>query len=1026
MNLFPYVHRHAKAFLFTAAVLLISGIAATLNLPLSLFPDVTFPRIVVLADNGEQPVERMMVEVTKPLEEAASSIPGVQTVRSITGRGSTEISIGLDWGTNVLQTLQLLQGRIANIRNALPANASIQAEQMTVSVFPIQGYSLTSERHSQVELRDIALYQIRPALMRVKGVARVEITGGDSREFLVQIRPADLSARRLSIRQVAEAIEKTNLVASSGILDNNYQMYLSLVSSLFVTTDNIGDVVVSVQNGVAVRVRDLADVSPSAADKFIRTTAHGQDAVLINVMKHPTGSTVQIGQDIADRLATLHLPADMRVENCYDQGDFIRSSILSTRDSIVFGIVLAMLVLLVFLRSWRISLVILFVVPTTIALTFLCLFAVGLTINIMTLGGIAAAVGLIIDDAIVIIENIFSQYARRHGTGNGGTGFRPLMFIDTASASLNELMPAIIGSTASTIVIHIPLAFLGGVTGAFFASLSVTMVFAMLISFILSITLAPLLSSFILREQDLRKEVSLETGQSALALWYERLLRRMLDHRWIAIPAALMIMLLTYGVYTRLGSDFMPEMDEGAFVLDYTSPPGTSLNETHRMLTGVEHILLTVPEVESYARRTGTQLGFFLTEPNNGDILVKLKKARARSIEEVIAEVRTRVETAEPALRIEFGQLMMDVIGDLTNNPAPVEIKLFGEATQVLHDKAAEVKRAIESVPGVVDAFDGVVISGPSFIVHVDPLKASLAGLSTAEVRDQIETIMRGTAETAMQKGEKMIPVRTRFPGAYRTDIDRIARLQVTNGEGILVPLSGIAVIEKTAGQAEIHREGLRQMVAVTARISGRDLGSTINEIKSRLASTVRLPEGVLLEYGGVYQTQQESFRGLLLVILAAFLLVFIVLLFEFGEFAVPLSIFIVNILSLAGVAVALWLTGVTLNISSLVGVIMIIGIVAENAIFVMHEFRLFQSSGLAMDEALIRATRLRARPILMTTLAAVLALTPLSLGIGAGAQMQRPLAIAVIGGFSTSSLLLFFGLPTIYRLLHRSGATEA
>ena len=1020
MNLFAYVHRHAKAFLFAVVVLLISGAAATLNLPLSLFPDVTFPRIVVLADNGEQPVERMMVEVTKPLEEAASSIPGVRTVRSITGRGSTEISIVLDWGTNVLQTLQLLQGRIANIRNELPATASIQAEQMTVSVFPIQGYSLTSDKHSQVELRDIALYQIRPALMRVNGVARVEVTGGDTREFLVRIRPADLNARHLNIRQVAEAINKTNLVASSGLVDNNYQLYLSLVSSLFVTTDDIRSVVVAVQSGVPVRVRDLADVDPSVADKFIRTTAHGQDAVLINVMKHPAGSTVQIGRDISEKLKTLHLPSDVRVENCYDQGDFIRSSILSTRDSILFGIVLAMLVLLVFLRSWRISLVILFIVPTTIALTFLCLYVAGLTINIMTLGGIAAAVGLIIDDSIVIIENIFSQYARRYGKGDGQNSFRPSMFIETASASVHELMPAIIGSTASTIVIHIPLAFLGGVTGAFFASLSVTMVFAMLISFVLSITLAPLLSSFVLREKDLRKEVSLERGESAIVRWYERLLRGMLVHQWIVVPLSLGILFLTYIVYMQLGSDFMPEMDEGAFVLDYTSPPGTALNETHRMLTDVERILMAIPEVEAYARRTGTQLGFFLTEPNSGDFLVKLKKNRTRSIGEVIGEVRTRVETAEPALRIEFGQLMMDVIGDLTNNPAPVEIKLFGDDAQLLNEKAREVKRAIEGVPGVVDAFDGIVISGPSFVIHVDPLKASLAGLNPADVRDQIETMMRGTAETAVQKGEKMIPVRIRLPDAYRTDVDRISRLQLTNNSGVLVSLSAVATIEKTVGQAEIHREGLRQMVAVTARIAGRDLGGTITDIKAKLASAVHLPDAIVLEYGGVYQTQQESFRGLLFVILAAFLLVFIVLLFEFGEFAVPLSIFIVNILSLVGVAGALWLTGVTLNISSLVGLIMIIGIVAENAIFVMHEFRLSYASGITMDEALIRATRLRARPILMTTLAAVLALTPLSLGMGPGAQMSRPLAIAVSGGFSTASLLLFFGLPMIYRILHR------
>jgi CzcA family heavy metal efflux pump len=1018
MNLFAYVRRHARAFLFTVAVLVLSGIAATLNLPVSLFPDVTFPRIVILADDGEQPAERMMVRVTKPLEEVASSVPGVRSVRSVTGRGSTEISIGLTWGSNVLQTLQLLEGRIENIGNDLPRSAAVQAEQMTVSVFPIAGYSLTSDTRSLVDLRDIALYQIRPALMRVPGVSRVEVTGGDTRELLLKVRPADLAARHLNIRQVADAVDKTNLVAASGFLDNNNQIYLSIVSGLIVTVDDINAIVVSAQNGVPIRVQDVADVAPSVADKYIRTTAHGQDAVLINVMKQPTGSTVQIGQDVVAALQTLHLPADIRFENFYDQADFIRSSILSTRDSIVIGVLLAMVVLLVFLRSWRISVVIFLVVPATIAATLLCLYAVGLTINIMTLGGIAAAVGLIIDDSIVITEKIFVEYAIHSRISPSEAGPGTSVFVTAASASLRGLMPAIIGSSASTIVINIPLAFLGGVTGAFFASLSATMIFALLISFFFSITLAPLLASFLLREVDFYHELQRQGRRSLLAEWYERVLSRLLRYRWMMVPAALAIAALTFVIFEQLGSDFMPQMDEGTFVLDYNSPPGTSLNETNRMLLAVEQILLDTPEVESYSRRTGTQLGFFLTEPNNGDFLVKLKNQRTRNIEEVISDVRDRVETAQPALRIEFGQLMMDVIGDLTNNPSPIEIKLFGDDAHELEKSATEVRRVIETVPGVVDPFDGIVISGPSFIIHVDPLRSQLAGLSAAEVRDEIETMIRGTAESSIQKGEKMIAVRTRFPDEYRTDVNLIARLRLTNPSGVLVPLSTIATIEKTAGQPEIHRDGLRQMVAVTARISGRDLGSTIAEIKSRLFSGVHFPPNLTVEFGGVYQTQQESFRGLVLVALAAFLLVFIVLLFEFGEFAVPISIFLVNILSLVGVAAALWMTRVRLNISSLVGMIMIIGIVAENAVFVMHEVKLVQAAGDNLDNALIRALRVRARPIVMTTLAAVCALAPLSLGIGAGAQMQQPLAIAVIGGFSTSSFLLFFGLPVIYRLM--------
>lgn len=1016
MFLFDYVRRHSKAILFTIVMFTLSGVALTWVMPVSLFPDVTFPRIVVLADNGEQPVERMMIEVTKPLEEVASSIPGVRTVRSITGRGSTEISIGLDWGSNVQQTLQMLQGRISNVRNELPVTASIQAEQMFVAVFPIQGYSLTSEKLSLVELRDIALYQIRPALLRVTGVAKVEIMGGDMREFLVTLSAAKLAAYHVNPDQVSEAINKTNVITASGLVENNYQLYLSLASGLVKSISDLESIVVSVQNGVPIRVSDVATVKPSVADRYIRTTAHGRDAVLINIIKQPTGSTVQIGKDVDAEVAKLTLPSEVRFENFYDQGDFIMRSIAGTRDSIIIGVLLAMTVLVVFLRSWRVTLVIALVVPATIAATLVCIYTVGLTINIMTLGGMAAAVGLIIDDSIVVIENIFKQYAHRKRLEES----QGRAMADASAHSLRFMMPAIIGSTASTIVIHIPLAFLGGVTGAFFASLSITMVCAMLISFLFSITLAPLLAALILRESDFVKEMEKEHRTSRAADWYGRVCEKLVRYRLLFIPAAMIVILATYGLYRSIGSGFLPEMDEGTFVLDYKTPAGTSLTETNRMLMKIEDILMTIPEMETYSRRTGAELGFFLTEPNGGDFLVKLKKERKRDIEEIISEVRSRVASSEPAIEIEFGQLMMDVIGDLSNNPSPVEIKLFGEDQQLLQTKAQEVKTLIATVPGVVDVFDGIVISGPSFVVDIDPAKAWQAGFNPSDVHEQLETIIRGRTESNVQKGEKLIGIRVRYPDIYRTDVDKIEGLQLMNSNNVPIPLQSIASFRKTVGQSEIRREGLRQFIAVTARTSGRDLGSTMGEIKKKLASRLVLPRGVTYDFGGVYQTQQESFIGLFLVALAAFMLVFVVLLFEFGEFAVPLSIFVINVLSLLGVFSALWLWGVTFNISSFVGVIMIIGIVAENAIFVMHSVKAFQKEGMTIDQAIVKAGQVRARPILMTTLAAVFALLPLALGIGTGAQMQQSLAVAVIGGFSISSLLLFFGLPMVYRLFHR------
>ncbi len=1016
MTLFDHVRRRATVVIFCAAILAAAGILSTLRLPVSLFPEITFPRIVILADNGEQPAERMMIEVTKPLEEVASSIRGIKIVRSITGRGSTEISLGLDWGTDVEKTLQILHSRITETQSSLPPTVSIQAEQMSVAVFPILGYSLTSDKLNQVELRDIAYYQIRPAIMQVNGVARVEVTGGETREFVVTVDPEKLAAYRLDIRQVSEAIRKANLVEATGLVDNNYQIYLSLVSGLLTNTDDIGSVVIAVRNGVPIHIGDVAEVKPSVAPTYIRTTAHGEPAVLISIIKQPTGSTVQIGQDVKAAVARLTLPADLRFENWYDQSDFIKSSISSTRDSIIVGIFLSMVVLLVFLRSWRVTSVMLVVVPVTIATTLACLYAIGETINIMTLGGIAAAVGLIIDDSIVVVENIFVQFTRQQESDPPGKSYFGAM----ATASLKELMPAIIGSTASTVVINIPLAFLGGVTGAFFASLSKTMIIALSISFLLSITLTPLLAAIILRVTDIKHEIAKTMRESRFSRWHERALRRLLRYRLAIIPLTLIILGASYIIYSRVGSGFMPDMDEGTFVLDYTSPAGTSLDETDRILRNVEQILMGIPEVESYSRRTGTQLGFFLTEPNTGDFLVKLKNQRSRTVDDIISEVRTKIESSLPSLEVDFGQLMMDVIGDLINNPKPIEIKLFGNDPALLQTKAEEYAKLIEGVPGVVDIFNGVVISGPSFIINVDPAKAAMAGLTAADVQGQLGAIMEGNVESSIQKGEKLIGIRVRFPEIYRHDLDRIENLRVVNNAGIAVPLTTIATIEKTAGQAEIYREGLRQYIAVSARIEGRDLGHTISNIKRVLSSQTKISKGITVEYGGVYQTQQESFRSLLLVALIAFILVFVVLLFEFGDLAVPFSVLMVSVLPLIGVLSALWITGISFNISSFVGLIMIIGIVAENGIFVMHQVKSSISAGMDIDSALIAASRMRARPIIMTTLAAILALMPLALGLGTGAQMQQPLAIAVIGGFSVSSLLLFFALPVGYRLLKR------
>ncbi|MFI5253074.1 MAG: efflux RND transporter permease subunit [Bacteroidota bacterium] len=1003
MSFTEKLERHPRAILFTIVILSIAGITAALNLPVSIFPDINFPRIVVLADNGEDPAERVMVTLTKPLEEAINSVPGVRNVRSKTARGAVEISINFDWGTDIILCQQLLQAKISSIRNQLPPTANVTVERMNATFFPIMGFSLTSDTLSLVELRDLALYTVRPALSRIRGVAQVRIVGGRTREFLVTIDPLKLAAYHLDIRQVSDALQKTNLVAAVGFMDANFHLNLTLVDNMYASLYALQNSVVTTRGNTPVILSDIAAVTPNEKDEYIRVTADNKEAVLINILRQPEGNSVQIAVDVKKALTDLRyqIPPQVHISNFYDESLIINDSLDALRDSILIGVGLAIIILIIFLRSTPLTLIAGLVIPVTVAITLLMLYVFNQTLNIMTLGGIAGSIGLIIDDVIVIAENAF-RHAEREKVG----------IMEGIRESVPELLPAVIGSSAATIVIHIPFAFLSGVTGAFFRSLSLTMALTLIISFFLSIIFVPLLMRLLIR---MKTDTSHETlAEGKIYFWYKQSLRFLLAHRKLVIPVIIFLLAGSYVLYTQIGSEFMPSMDEGAFILDYVSPPGTSLNETHRMLNAVENIITSIPEVETYSRRTGTELGFFLTEPNSGDMLIKLKKQRKRSADEIIDELRDRIQTSQPALRIEFGQAIQDLVGDLTNVPSPIEIKVFGENRTLIESTAKSITRTIDTVRGVVDAFNGITISGPAYVLNFDEKAIGRAGLTVGDLQEILQNDIQGSIATNIQKGEKLIGVRVRLPDSYRTRAENLANLRILSPNGSTYLLGTLASIVIDPGQSEIARENLKQMVAVTARLSGRDLGSTIQDIQEQIRDNVILPPGVTLTYGGTYETEQESFLSLTKILAAASLLVFLVLILEFESLSIPIWVYFITILSLFGVLFALWVTDVNLNISSFMGCILIVGIVAENGIFLVHFFRKFQKTGMSYTDALVEAGAIRFRPIIMTAFAAIFALLPLAIGLGAGAQMQQPLAIAIIGGFSLSSILLLYILPVL------------
>ncbi|MDB5097853.1 MAG: transporter [Cyanobacteria bacterium RYN_339] len=1003
-DLFGFAWRHRLALRVLIAMLFLAGLAMAFTLPVGLFPNVSFPRVVINVDAGELPGDQVMVQITRPLEEALSSVPGLQRLRSATTRGGAEISTTFTWGADMAAVTTLVESRVNQARAALPAGTTLEIRRMDPTVFPVAAYSLVSDTRSQAELNDLALEGLRPLLLRAPGVAKVGVVGGDRRELTVALDPTKLRAHRLAAQAVVDAVAKENVLATNGLMESTYRLYQVLTDGRTLEPDALARLAVATDaRGQAIHVGDLGEVRAGYAPRFTRITADNHEAVLISVYQQPGGNTVALDAGVRAALADAGhiLPPDVRLRQFYDQAALIVAAMGSVRDSILIGIALGVGVIWLFLRKLRLTLLAALSVPITLGIAILGLGALHQGFNVMTLGGLAAAVGLILDDAIVLIENV-ARHLGRHDDPS-----------QAARSATNELAVPFIGSSLCSIVVFAPLAFLTGVSGAFFRSLSLTMAVALAVSLAVTLFLLPPLAARFLRPEDVEPEHT----PGRLGRAYAATLRWLLPRPWPVLLAGVALAAGTVGLYLNLPNGFLPTMDEGAFILDYTSAPGTALGETDRELRQVEAVLAKTPEVASYSRRTGAQLGGGLTEPNQGDFLVKLKDQRSRAIEAVIADVRGQVEGAVPGLRVEFLQLMEDLVGDLTAVPQPIEVIVSGPDLAVDQSLARRIAALLPKVPGVVDIFDGITVSGPALRARIDRDAAARYGLTAADVENALTLATGGRVAGAVLKGPRMVDLRVRLGDRPASSPEQLAQVPVALAGGASLPLGDVAHLELEPGTTEIGRENLQQMVAVTARIEGAGLGATVDKVRQAVAAGIKLPAGVTLTYGGLYAEQQASFKGLLAVIVAALALVTLVLLFEFGSAAVPAAVLVVDVLSLFGVLAALALTGMPVNVSSLMGAVMIVGIVAENAVFFIHYVQDGMKTGLGLDDAILHAGATRARPVLMTTMAAILALLPLALGLGAGAQMQRPLAIAVIGGFALSSALILLVLPVLFRL---------
>ena len=1004
-----YFTKYKSPLTVVLFVIIAGGIFAYSKLQTSLFPEITFPKVKIIADAGLQPVDRMMVTVTRPLELAIKKIPDLVNIRSTTSRGSCEISAYLDWSANVDLSMQRLESRIAEIRNTLPPNVNITVEKMNPSILPVMGYSLESNSLSPIALKQLAVYTIKPFLSQVPGVSDIAIMGGKSKEYWVKLNVQKMSTLSITPDSVYAALNQTNFISSNGYLSDYRYLYLTLTDASVTSLKELENVVVSNHGKRIVLLKDIAEIQVNEAVQYVKINANGKDGVLIAVVKQPNSNLVDVSTQMKDKIAQLKniLPKDVQIKPYYIQSDFVQTVVKSVTDALWIGLLLAIIVAIIFLRSFKASATILITIPITLGFTLIVLYVVGYTLNIMTLGAIAASIGLIIDDAIVVVEQIHRTHEE-----NPRDEYKHVV-----QNAIHYLFPAMVGSSISTIVIFLPFILMSGVAGAYFNVLTNTMIITLVCSFFVTWICLPVVYLIFSKKKKSEKEKNKEKPEKihrrGWVKWF--ILRPWISFIFVAGLIVAIILILPH-----LQTGFLPQMDEGSIVMDYTSIPGTSLEETNRELNAVDKIITSTPEVSAYSRRTGTQMGFFITEPNDGDYLIQLKTKRNKSTEQVIEEIRKRIESSQPELRVDFGQVIGDMLGDLMTSVQPIEIKIFGDNEQTLHQLSKRVSSIVDSVKGTADVFDGIVIAGPSLNVIPDYKKIAQFGITPSNLQFQVQTALEGNVAGNIFENNREYPIRLVYPGSKNKSLDELKSMQIFLPNGNLKTLTSLATVKLNSGSAQIDRENLQSMGVVSARLENRDLGSTIKDIKTEINKKVSLPRGYSIEYGGDYAQQQKSFSELLMILISSSILVFGVILFLFRDVKVALAILLIAVLGISGSYLALFITNTPLNVGSYTGLIMIVGIIGENSIFTFLQFKETLQDK-SVDESVVYAISTRLRPKLMTALGAIIALSPLALGIGAGAQLHQPLAIAVIGGFIIALPLLLIVLPSVLRLLYRN-----
>lgn len=1005
----PFFARHKNGLSTIIFLIILGGIFSYSKIQTGLFPEITFPKIKIIADAGQQPVDKMMITVTKPLENAVKKVQDLKTVRSTTSRGSCEISAFMNGNTDIDLSKTRIEAQINQIRNDLPPDLQVTVEKMNPSILPVIGYAIESKDRSPIDLKKIANYTVKPFLSQIEGISEVRIVGGKEKEYWLSLDFDKMSAFGITPAMVTQVMSETNFIKSNGYLSDYHYLYLTITDAQLDKKDELENLVIRNNSRGIVTLKDICTVEIREAKEYIKVNANGKESILVAVIKQPDANLITVSDAMNEKLTELKkiLPKDVIIKPFYEQATFVNDAVKSVTDSLLIGLFLAIIVAILFLKSVKASTTILITIPVTLGLTLIVLHITGQTFNIMTLGAIAAALGLIIDDAIVVVEQIHRTHEEHPGEPT----------ITLLQKAINYLFPAMLGSSISTIVIFFPFVLMSGVAGSYFKVLTDTMIITLVCSFLVTWLLLPVIYLLLSKKES----VGIESTESVHEVKTQNWVSYFIGKPIISFVFCFVLILSGVLILPNLETGFLPEMDEGSIVMDYQSPPGTSLEETDRMLREVEKIIIKNPNVQAYSRRTGTQMGFFITEPNNGDYLIQLKKDRNKTSNEVIDEIRANVELTQPALRIDFGQVIGDMLGDLMSSVSPIEVKIFGSNQKDLQRIAHQVASIVEKTKGTADVFDGKILAGPSINIVPNYSKLAQFGITPADLQFQMQTALEGNVIGGLLENEQVTPIRLIYKNSEKRSLDEVKRTQLFLPNGQFVPITSLVTITAEKGSSEIERENLQMMSVVTGRLDNKDLGTVMKEIQDKVSKEVKLPQGYYIEYGGAYKDQQQSFKELLLILITSSFLVFGVILFLFRDFRAALVILFISVLGITGSYLLLFISNVPLNVGSYTGIIMIVGIISENAIFTFLQFKETYKLTKDINNSLVYSISTRLRPKLMTAIGAIIALLPLAIGIGTGSELHQPLAIAVIGGFIVALPLLLIVLPSLLALIYKN-----